>query len=208
VAKKTKFYHFKDAKMSKQAILAYYNKVERYKRYGGSNNESNIRRAFAHLLEAYCNAKNLELIDELHLKGSQKRPDGTVKDALDKEIKNKIKIYPTDNILFENSVSIVLLQQGAETLRAVMSDVDKLHHVLTVFTAYERPEIRDFRMAITAFAQDIPLITNELKDLMVHQKNQNPRYQLAFSDFWELCRKSINPQISEQSVQEMLISTF
>ncbi|MEY4936460.1 MAG: hypothetical protein RIS64_2819 [Bacteroidota bacterium] len=207
--------------MSKQAILAYYNKVERYKRYGGSNNESNIRRAFAHLLEAYCNAKNLELIDELHLKGSQKRPDGTVKDAakldwgyweskdakddLDKEIKNKIKIYPTDNILFENSVSIVLLQQGAETLRAVMSDVDKLHHVLTVFTAYERPEIRDFRMAITAFAQDIPLITNELKDLMVHQKNQNPRYQLAFSDFWELCRKSINPQISEQSVQEMLI---
>jgi predicted helicase len=207
--------------MSKQAILAYYNKVERYKRYGGSNNESNIRRAFANLLEAYCNAKNLELIDELHLKGSQKRPDGTVKDAakldwgyweskdakddLDKEIKNKIKIYPTDNILFENSVSIVLLQQGAETLRADMSDVDKLHHVLTDFTAYERPEIRDFRMAITAFAQDIPLITNELKELMAHQKNQNPRYQLAFSDFWELCRKSINPQISEESVQEMLI---
>ncbi len=68
--------------MSKQAIHQYYTRLDQYKRYGGTRNESSIRRAFANLLEKYCLPKNLILVDELHLKGSQRRPDGTVKDAL------------------------------------------------------------------------------------------------------------------------------
>ena len=57
--------------MSKQAIHQYYNRLDQYKRYGGTRNESSIRRAFANLLEEYCLPKHLVLVDELHLKGSQ-----------------------------------------------------------------------------------------------------------------------------------------
>jgi hypothetical protein len=72
--------------MSKQSINNYYNSLDQYKRFGGSRNESSIRHAFANLLEEYCKPKHHVLIDELPLKQlgkvSQKRPDGTIKDAL------------------------------------------------------------------------------------------------------------------------------
>jgi len=68
--------------MSKQAITEYYNRIDKYKRFGGTRNESSIRRAFANLLEEYCLPKNLILVDELNLKRSPKRPDGTVKSAM------------------------------------------------------------------------------------------------------------------------------
>ena len=106
--------------MSKQSINKYYTTISEYKRYGGTRNESSIRRAFANLLEEYCLTKNLRVIDELQLKNSTKRPDGTIKNALqldcgfweskdskdklDEEISKKIEIgYPTFNIIVENS---------------------------------------------------------------------------------------------------------
>ena len=115
--------------MSKQTINHYYTTIGQYKRFGGTRNESSIRRAFANLLEEYCLPKNLVPVDELTLKNSQKRPDGTVKDALrldwghweskdpkdnlDEEIEKKLEIgYPKFNIIFENSEEIVLIQQG------------------------------------------------------------------------------------------------
>ncbi len=117
---------FKSDIMSKQIINQYYNEIDRYKRYGGTRNESSVRRAFANLLETYCRTKNLVLVDEIALKTSQKRPDGTVKDALsldwghweskdakdclDDEIDKKLSIgYPQFNILFENTEEIVLI---------------------------------------------------------------------------------------------------
>ena len=67
--------------MSIQSINNYYKKLDQYKRFGGTRNESSIRRAFANLLEEYCLPKNLILVDELQLKNSTKRPGGTVKNA-------------------------------------------------------------------------------------------------------------------------------
>ena len=55
--------------MSKHAIHQYYNRLDQYKRFGGTRNESSIRRAFANLLEEYCLPKHLVLVDELHLQG-------------------------------------------------------------------------------------------------------------------------------------------
>ncbi len=105
------------------------------------------------------------LVDELHLKNSTKRPDGTVRnslqldwgyweskdlnDNLEAEIEKKIEIgYPTFNILFENSELIVLIQKGAEVMRGEMNNIDFLHRILTAFVEYERPEITDFRIAV------------------------------------------------------------
>ena len=101
--------------MSKQAILNYYNKIDQYTQFGGTRNELSLRRAFANLLEEYCAAKHLILVDEIHLSGTQKRPDGTVKDGnrfdwgyweskdahddLNAAISDKLTLgYPTFNI--------------------------------------------------------------------------------------------------------------
>jgi len=208
--------------MSKQDIHQYYNKLDQYKQYGGSDNEISVRRAFANLLEAYCLPKNLLLVDELLLKSSQKRPDGTVKDALrldwghweskavhvslNEEIRKKFELgYPKFNIIFENSAEIVLIQQEQETLRGDMRNAEFLHRVLTAFISYERPEIQEFRTAIEKFKQDIPHIIEALRALIAAQAKTNLKFQQARAEFWELCKESINPDITDFDIGEMLI---
>ena len=54
-------------------------------RYGGSRNESSLRKPFQDLLEQYAWAKNLVLVAEFEMeskKGTHIRPDGVLKDAL------------------------------------------------------------------------------------------------------------------------------
>jgi len=48
--------------MSIQLIQQYYSKVEQIIRYGGSRNESSLRKPFQDLLEQYARAKNLVLV--------------------------------------------------------------------------------------------------------------------------------------------------
>ncbi len=208
--------------MYKQAINNYYRKLDQYKRFGGTRNESSIRRAFANLLEEYCLHRNLILIDELQLKNSTKRPDGTInnamqiayghyeskdtKDNLDKEIERKIEIgYPTFNILFENTEEIVLIQKGEEVLRGKMQNSDFLHRILTAFVEYERPEINEFNKAVEKFKDDIPDIIEALRKMIAKQAEINPDFRVQREKFWNICKTSINPQISEFDIREMLI---
>ena len=126
--------------------MATYPHIERYRaelqeliEYGGSVNESSIRRAFAGCLESYCrdHRENLKLVDELSYR-SRVYPDGTVKDSLrmargyweakdthddlDAEIQNKFnRGYPQDNIIFEDSETAVLVQNGDVAMRVDMT---------------------------------------------------------------------------------------
>jgi len=206
--------------MSIQAITNYYNKISQYKRFGGTRNETSLRRAFANLIESYL-PKNLELVDELHLKHSAKRPDGTIKDSwqkthgyweskddkdnLDQEIEKKIEIgYPTFNILFENSEQIVLIQQGEEVMRGEIKNPDFLHRILTAFVQYESQEIKDFQKAVEAFKENIPDIVEALRAMIANQE-KNPEFRIQREKFWNVCRESINPEISAFDIREMLI---
>ena len=208
--------------MIKQAINKYYNQIDKFKRYGGTRNESSVRRAFANLLQEYCENKNLELIDELKLENSIKRPDGTVrsatqityghweskdtKDNLDKEIKKKIKIgYPTFNILFENTEEIVLIQNGEEILRGDMKNLDFLHNILIVFVEYEHHHIIQFDKAVEKFSEDIPDIIEALRKMIARQSKVNPDFRVQREKFWNICKTSINPEITEFDIREMLI---
>ena len=74
--------------MSIKLIQQFYTKVEQIIRYGGSRNESSLRKPFQDLLEQYARAKNLVLVAEVELttkKGTRIRPDGVLKDALRKD---------------------------------------------------------------------------------------------------------------------------
>jgi len=208
--------------MSNLLIQEYYKRLEKIIQHGGTRNETAIRSAFYILLNAYCEARNFELVTELGQKGSKKRPDGTVKDALrlewgfweskdeyddlDTEIKAKFdRGYPKDNILFEDSRRAVLFQNGRKVLDVSMRSPEKLDEIITRMLHYERPEIRTFREAIEQFRTDLPTVLNTLREKIAEESLRNPDFQNSRDAFLKLCREAINPQIVPDDVREMII---
>jgi len=174
-----------NARMSQLLISNYIREIETLIRYGGSADESSIRKAFSNLLDAYCKPHDLRLIDELEYvtrTGGKIYPDGTIKDALrlthgyweakdeaddlDEEIAKKhAKGYPTDNILFEDSKTAVLIQNDREVMRANMRDAAALDRLITSFVGFERPEVSDFRRAVEKFKDDLPKVLEALRGI-------------------------------------------
>jgi len=209
--------------MSRLQIQTYYQKLESLIQHGGSKNEQSIRGAFENLLNSYCEPKNFIVVAELYYKTKKNtsvRLDGIVKDALrlawgyweakdefddlDKEIEAKLfQGYPNDNIIFEDSQTAVLIQNGSEALRVNMKEADKLDKILNQFINYERPEVRDFRQAIDHFRADLPTVVDTLRftiDSQTHEK-----FLTAFDKLFTLCQQSINPKINEFDIREMII---
>ncbi|EPF16801.1 MAG: DNA methyltransferase [Microcystis aeruginosa Ma_MB_F_20061100_S19] len=211
--------------MSRLLISQYQTEVEKIVQYGGSRKETSIRVAFQNLLNDYCKARDFLLIPELDYRtksGKVVYPDGTVKDALrldwgyweskdqydnlDEEIEKKLaKGYPNDNILFEDSQTAVLIQGGEERLRVSMRDDEALDGIINAFINYVRPEVNDFREAIDSFKEDLPTILEALRGLIALQSETNRNFVTARDKFLEICRKSINPEISLEDVREMII---
>ncbi|MCB8761606.1 type ISP restriction/modification enzyme [Planktothrix agardhii] len=211
--------------MSKLLISQYYNKVDQIIQYGGSRKETSIRVEFQNLLNNYCRSKDFLLIPELEYKtkkGKTVIPDGTIKDALrldygyweskdqydnlDLEIEKKLaKGYPDDNILFEDSQTVVLIQGGGEILRVSMRDAEALDNAINAFINYLRPEVQDFRDAISHFKEDLPTILKTLRSLIDQQSTTNKPFQQARDKFWQICQDSINPEISLENIREMMI---
>ncbi len=211
--------------MSKYLIHQYRSEVERLYRFGGSRKETSIRGAFQTLLNEYCKTRDFFLVPELDYKtktGTVVYPDGTVKDALrldwgyweskdedddiDAEIEKKLeKGYPDDNILFEDSQTIVLIQGGSETLRVSMSDEDDFDRALNAFINYVRPEVKDFREAIESFKEDLPTILETLRETIAEQSRSNPDFVRARDKFLTICQESINPEVTPEDVREMAI---
>ncbi len=210
--------------MSLFAIKQYHNEVEKIIHYGGSKKETAIRNAFYTLLNQYADGRDLKLVPEISLKtksGKIVTPDGTLKDVLrldhgyweskdeaddiNEEIKKKFgKGYPNENILFEDSQTAILYQKGEEVLRVPMQDGEELDKLLNKFISYERPEIKEFRQAIDLFRQDIPKVTEALKDI-INKQQSNKTYLTALVAYHELCKVSINPDITIDDVKEMMI---
>ena len=211
--------------MSKLLISQYYNNVDQIIQYGGSRKETSIRVEFQNLLNNYCRSKDFLLIPELEYKtkkGKTVIPDGTIKDALrldygyweskdqydnlDLEIEKKLaKGYPNDNILFEDSQTVVLIQGGGEILRVSMRDAEALDTAINAFINYLRPEVQDFRDAISHFKEDLPTILTTLRSLIDQQSISNQPFQQARDKFWQVCRESIHPEISLEDIREMMI---
>ncbi len=207
-----------------------YPHIERYRaellrltEFGGSANESSIRRAFAQCLDAYCrdHRERLALVDELAYRGGA-RPDGTVKDSLrmargyweakdsyddlDAEIQIKFDSgYPRDNIIFEDSQTAVLIQNGDEALRVDMGRPGELHRLIRRFLDYELPAIEDFRQAQRQFKTDLPSVLEGLRSAIEDAEVHNADYRAAAAGFLDLCRSSISPEVSEADVREMLL---
>ncbi|MDR2424430.1 MAG: N-6 DNA methylase [Prevotellaceae bacterium] len=211
--------------MSFHSIHLYHNEVENLKTFGGTTKETAIRNAFYNLLNDYARQRGLIVVAEVSVKTSGNKivtPDGTLKDSLrqdwgyweskdeadklDDEIEKKFaKGYPKDNILFEDSRIAVLIQNGDEVLRCNMNDENALHLLLTEFFSFERPEVRNFRQAIELFRQDVPKVTETIRQIILNSATSNTLFVKELMSFLELCRGSINPAITRADVYEMII---
>lgn len=210
--------------MSIHSVKQYQSEVEKIIHFGGTKKETAIRNAFYVLLNEYAKQKGLMLIPEISIgsKGKTVIPDGTLKDSLrldwgyweskdeadniDEEIEKKFKKgYPKDNILFEDSNTAVLIQQGNEVMRIAMSDAEALDHIIHGFINYERPEVENFHKAIELFKLDIPIVTDTIRGIILAQEKTNIKFKETESKFWELCKESINPLISLDDIREMMI---
>ena len=209
--------------------MADYPHIERYHEHlsqlleAGGYSEMHLRFAFQNCLDSYCrdHREKLVLVPELALP-SGLQPDGTVKDSLrmargyweakdsdddlDTEIQKKFdKGYPRDNIVFEDTETAVLVQNGEVSMRVDMRKPDDLHRLIRHYLDYELPQIEEFRKARQQFTDDLPTVLENLRGTILEAEANNADYQAAAADFLKLCHQTIGPDVSDDDVREMLL---
>lgn len=211
--------------MSKQLLSQYYNQLQDLKRVGVSN-EMAIKQPFDTLMVQMAGAKHYVYATEVTIKneaGKNIRPDGVLMndlrihkgyveskdtyDAIDSEIQKKLYTdgYPTTNIIFQDSITAVLLQNGQEHMRVAMQDIDALSLIIKTFIDFKPAYVEHFEEALDKFKKDIPAIVEALRTMIEGQNTTNRAYRQARDAFWEMCKQEINPGITQEDIREMVI---
>ncbi len=191
----------------------------------GVTQEQGVRAAFRSLLETFARSaepSGWTLVEEHTLAGSRKRPDATLldnfriprgyweakdtQDDLEAEIRGKIKLgYDLSNIIFEDTRRAVLYQNKQRVLDVDLTRRDALADLLTRYFNHTPAEIEEFHRAEVEFREQIPTLAKALLSIIEAAQQDNPPFIAAFAAFFELCRTSLNPQVSRAQVEEMLV---
>ncbi len=202
------------------AIDAYYETLSRYSSLDVTREQS-VRQAMQTLLAEAARESRWTLVAEEPLPNG-KRPDATffddyrirrgyweakdTHDDLETEIAKKFGIgYPADNILFEDTRRAVLYQGRNNRFEFDLTRPNDLRDCMRQFVNYAAPDIQEFYKAVDEFALRLPELARGLKDRIDTEHTQNAAFRTAFSEFHELCRTALNPQISIATIEEMLI---
>ena len=211
-------------KPTHKPIREYYTALDRYAQLGVTH-ETAVRSAFQFLLESCGRQFDWTLVPEHSMTGDQNKRvvvDGALVDSfrlthgyweakdihddLPAEIAHKFeKGYPRDNILFQTPHRAILWQNGQQVRDADLTDPTQLIKILDTFFAYRPPEYTEWEEAVAQFKDRVPDIGNGLADLIREERDVNPHFVAAFGAFHEKCQQSINPNLSEAAVEEMLI---
>jgi predicted helicase len=128
------------------------------------------------------------------------------KDDLVKEVERKLdKGYPRDNIIFQAPERAILYQSGARILDADISRPEPLVEVVNTFFDYKAPHIQEWEEAVRDFSERIPELATAVKKTIDEERRKNPSFVRSFEDFYALCRQAINPNLSQEAVERMLV---
>ena len=211
-------------KPTHKPVKAYFEALRTLEKYGHTT-EGNTRSAFADLLKKCCSAYDWHLVEEYPFKGTGKQPlraDGALvddltlvhglweaKDAdddLGKEIKSKVaKGYPLTNILFQSPTHAVLYQGNRIAFDRPITTPEALVEVLQLFFEHKQAHEVDWETAVTKFAEQIPNLAQGVTKILEDEHTRNSSFRERFAAFAELCRQSINPDLSDESVRKMLV---
>ena len=218
-------------KPTHKPIKVYDASIKQFDRLGVTH-ETAVRSAFQSLLEYCARHFNLTLVPEHSMtplirgargvKNKRIVVDGVLIDDFQlphgyweaKDIHDNLPIqvqrkfaagYPRDNILFQTPQRAILWQNGQQTLDADLNDPMQLIGVLETFFSHRPQEYTEWEEAVAQFKNKVPALGNSLAALIQDEREVNSHFTTAFEDFYEKCRQSINPNLSEAAVEEMLI---
>ena len=218
-------------KSTHKPVKAYYESLQRFDSIGVSH-ETAVRSAFQTLLE-HCGrqfnwilvpehsmtplirgargVKNKRIVVDGALIDNFQLPHGyweakDIHDDLPAEVLRKFTAgYPCDNILFQTPHRALLWQNNQQTLDADLTDPTQLIHTLETFFSHCPQEYTEWEEAVSQFKDRVPALGNGLAELIEKERGANREFTAAFAAFHEKCRQSINLNLSEAAVEEMLI---
>jgi predicted helicase len=204
----------------KRAIDYYYKELSAFHERKVTH-ETAVRTAFQDLLKVFAQSANWVLIPEQTLPNG-KRPDGTLRDTFNlprgyweakdtkddllNEIRKKINAgYPITNTIFEDTRRAVLYQNKKLVFEADLSKPKELTDVLDSFFHYAEPDIATFEHAVEDFKESIPDLAQGLLKIIKEEHAKNKSFVAAFSSFLDQCRTSLDPNMSHEIVDEILV---
>ena len=127
-------------------------------------------------------------------------------DDLPSEVVRKFEAgYPRDNILFQGPHHAILWQNEQQRLDANLRNPEELIGALETFFSHQPPEYTEWEEAVSEFRDRVPALGEGLAERIHGERETNRAFITAFADFHAKCRQSINPNLSEAAVEEMLI---
>ena len=211
-------------KPTHKPIKAYHAAIKQFDRLGVTH-ETAVRSAFQSLLEYCARQFNLTLVPEHSMAVNRNKrivvdgvliddfqlPHGyweakDIHDNLPMQVQRKFAAgYPRDNILFQTPQRAILWQNGQEILDVDLNAPMELIGVLETFFSHRPQEYTEWEEAVSQFKDKVPALGDGLATLIQNERAANPHFTTAFEDFYAKCCQSINPNLSEAAVEEMLI---
>ena len=211
-------------KPNHKAIRDYYATLQQYDKHDITH-EGAVSNPFAFLLDACAKQMNATLVPQYAIRipaGNRIVIDGVIleqyglpfayweakdiDDDLLKAVQEKREAgYPLDNILFQTPRRAFLYQNGQNVLDLDITEPARLIEVLQYLFSYVAPALDNWQTAVSDFRAHVPDLASKLKELIDQRHETDKAFQKAFADFYQICRTSINPQLSQDAVEEMLI---
>ena len=211
-------------KPTHKPIKNYYTELAEYAKVGAEH-EGAVRTAFQNLLQHYCRQADLILVCEKTRYTPEKRRiqiDGEIVDAFDlphghweakdtqddlpTEAKKKSEAgYPFKNIIVQSPTRALLYQNGHLRLDVDLTDPSNLINLLHTFFAYQEENIVDWYAAVEEFKEKVPVLGRGVAKRIETEMRDDPEFRAAFQNFHQHCRASVDSNLTEVQVEEMLI---
>ena len=211
-------------KPSHKAIRDYYTTLQQYEQHA-VRHEGAVSNPFAFLLDTCTKQVNGTFIPQFAMhspKGNRIVVDGVILDEyglpfayweakdMDDDLPKAVqakrdKGYPLNNILFQTPQRAILYQNGQIALDLDITDPARLIAALQYLFAYVPPALDNWQTAVSDFRAHVPDLAQALKARIEQRHETDPTFKEAFTDFYKTCRTAINPDLSQDAVEEMLI---
>ena len=211
-------------KSTHKPIRDYYATLQQYDRHNATH-EGAVSNPFAFLLDTCAKQLNATLIPQYGMhtpKGNRIVIDGVVLDEyglpfayweakdIDDDLLKAVAEkrdagYPLDNTLFQTPQRAILYQNGQVALDVDITEPASLIAALQYLFAYVPPALDNWQTAVSDFRAYVPDLARALKALIDQRYETDPAFKEAFTGFYDICRTSINPELSQDAVEEMLI---
>ena len=218
-------------KPTHKPIQDYYDALDQFDQLGFTH-ETAVRSAFQSLLQHYGQKLKWTLVPEHSMtplirgargvKNKRIVIDGALIDSFQlshgyweaKDIHDNLPIqvqrkfeagYPRDNILFQTPQRAILWQNDRRVLDADLTDSTQLIETLQTFFSHRPQAYVEWETVVKQFKNKVPALGKGLAELIEKERGTSRQFATAFRVFHEKCCQSINPNLSEAAVEEMLI---